>query len=96
MGFVTLAEVKDLLIREENYGYGLMLRKQKKGLKINPKLFETHKWCYNILLDLYVWKLMTQNEHPPLWVVKPQWEQDKLYHWWRSYFSFLHDGARAK
>lgn len=78
---------------EQNYGYGLYVRKQAKSLKVNVDLMERHKECYYILLDILIYKEMTENQHPPLWTVAPRWEQDKAYWDWERYLSWLENRA---
>ena len=84
------------LMNEENYGYGLLLRKFKQGFEVYIKTFNRHKECYNILSDILIYKEMNENQHPPLWVIKPQFEQDKAYQEWYTWLDFLQNGARKE
>jgi len=47
-------------------------------------------------MDLYLWKQMNEMPHPPLWVIEPIWEQEKMYDEWLAYSSYFWQGAKAK
>ena len=94
--FVTLAECKKNLIDAENYGYGLDVRRIKKGLPTKEDTVQRHKESYEWWLDLFVYKtLRGGGYHPPLYLIEPRWEQDKAYEWWRCYFSYKYQGAKT-
>jgi len=94
---VSHYEVWNLLQREDNYGYGLYVRKKKKGLKVIEKTYERSKERFEFLLDLWIYKQMNEDRHWPLWTIAPQFEQDKAYQEWYCYLDYLHgQGARRQ
>jgi len=87
--YIPKSMIFDKLIQEENYGYGLYVRKMARSLKTNPTTVQNHKECYFILCDILAYKEFTECQHPPLWVMAPRWEQDKAYWDWERYFNWL-------
>jgi len=73
--YISLHECKSKLIDCENYGYGLDLRRIKKGLKVIESTVQRHKESYEFWMELYSYKLLTdQGKHWPIRVMEPRWE----------------------
>jgi len=87
--YIPKSMVFSLLMSEENYGWGLYKRKMAKRLKVNIETVEKHKQSYHILCDLLAFKEFNECQHPPIWVMAPQWEQDKAYWDWERYLNWL-------
>ena len=81
------------IIQEENYGYGLYVRKMAKALKVNVETVEKHKECYFILCDLLMYKEMNESDHPPIWTYQPEFEMQKMYWEWERYLNWLENRA---
>lgn len=95
--YVSLQEIKSKLINANNYGYGLDIRKIKKGLPTKELTVQRHKEEYEFFLDLYVYKLLRdEGHHPPLWTMSPRWEQEIAYDFWTAYLSYSWQGAKSK
>lgn len=94
--YVSLQEIKTKLINASNYGYGLDIRKIKKGLTTKELTVQRHKEEYEFFLDLFVYKtLRGEGFHPPLYLISPIFEQEKAYDFWRCYFSYQYQGAKT-
>jgi hypothetical protein len=93
--YISKAECRNELLKCENYGYGLDIRRIKKGLKVIDTTVERHKNEYDFWLDLYVYKLLRgEGYHPPLYLIEPRWEYEQMYDWWTCYFSYSWKGAK--
>jgi hypothetical protein len=94
--YVTLSECLSELLKCDNYGWGLDVRRIAKGLKVIDATVQRHKESYDFWLDMYTVKLL-KNEgiHAPLYVIEPRWEQEILYAYWIAYFSYSWRGAKA-
>ena len=94
--WVSLAECREHLLAEENYGHGLYERRIAKGLPTKEKTVAQHKASWEFWQELYCYKLLTdQGYHASLYVIKPRWEQDYAYAWWRTFFSYSWQGAKT-
>ena len=92
---VTLAECREELLKEEQYGYGLIKRKIKKFLPYNRETFDRHRELYYFWLDMYSWKLLHgEGFHWPIRLIYPRWEMEIALDWWRVYFSYKYQGAK--
>ena len=87
--YIPSSTIFELLDKEDKYGYNLYVRKMAKGLKVNPEVVEMHKASYSILLDLYVYKQLAECQHPPIWTIQPEWEEQKARWEWERLWNWL-------
>jgi hypothetical protein len=92
---VSLAECREQLLKEENYGYGLIKRRIKKFLPYSRSEFNRHRELYFWWMDMFVYKtLRNEGIHAPIYLVEPRFEQELMYDWWKAYQSYKWQGAK--